>query len=211
MTIRSRELTLARRGRLGPGAASHTATPVPYPRRVPEVLISFLDGEILHAEVGELAFDHPLLEAEVRGADPNNDRALFPLSGIRQLIVGTPEPIPEGVDVAAWDRAAFHFIDGQVLRASIAPDAALGRFGGTWRTVEPGGGEIQTLAIPYTALKGVFRLRHWDSRSAAARGGPDARIDHLARVLAERENQGAEPAANRRPLINRVRRRPRSD
>ena len=45
---------------------------------MPLVLISFLDGEIVHAEIYDLSFDRPLVEAEVRGADPNNERALFP-------------------------------------------------------------------------------------------------------------------------------------
>ena len=39
---------------------------------MPLVLISFVDGEIVHADVDDLSFDRPLLEAEVRGADPNN-------------------------------------------------------------------------------------------------------------------------------------------
>jgi hypothetical protein len=169
-----------------------------------EVLINFLDGEILHAEIGELTFEHPLLEAEVRGVDPNNERALFPLSAIRQMFLGGPEAAPPAAEVAEWDRAAFHFNDGQVLRAQVAPDAVIGRYGGIWRTLEPGTDEVRTMGIPYTALKGVFQLRQWDSRPLSARGG-DSHIDHLARVLAERE--AAEIAPTRRPLITRVRRR----
>jgi hypothetical protein len=165
------------------------------------VLISFLDGEIVHAEIDDLSFDHLLLEGEVRGADPNNDRALFPLSAIRQLVIGHPQAAP--VDASTWDRAAFHFTDGQVLRASIAPDATLGRFGGVWRLVEAGAAEVRTLGIPYTALKGVYQLRHWDSRPVGSRGAADSRADRLARTLAERD-AGSEPSAVRqRPLISR--------
>jgi len=166
-----------------------------------EVLISFVDGEILHAEIGELTFEHPLLEAEVRGVDANNERALFPLSAIRQLILGAPEAAL--AETSDWDRAAFHFTDGQVLRASIAPDAMLGRYGGIWRMLEPGATEGRSLGIPYTALKGIFQLRQWDSRPPGSRAG-ESHIDHLARVLAEREV--GEMAPQRRPLISRVRR-----
>ena len=168
------------------------------------VLISFLDGEILHAEVDDLSFDRPVLEAEIRGADPNNERALFPLSAIRQLVVGQAQPVP--ADLPEWDRAAFHFVDGQVLRASVAPDSLLGRFGGMWRAVEPGIPEMRTLGIPYSSLKGVFKLRQWDSRPVGARSGADARADPVARILAERDGGAAvSPAAHRRPLISRVR------
>ena len=173
---------------------------------MPLVLISFLDGEILHAEVSDLSFDRPLVEAEVRGADPNNELALFPLSAIRQLVVGQPEPVPE--DLPGWDRAAFHFMDGQVLRASVAPDSVLGRFGGLWRAVEAGVPEVRTLGIPYSSLKGVYKLRQWDSRPVGARSGANAKADQVARILAERDGGGgpaAPTAPPPRPLISRVR------
>ena len=175
-----------------------------YAPSVPLVLISFLDGEIIHAEVDDLSFDQPLVEAEVRGADPNNERALFPLSAIRQLVVGPPQPVTG--DIAGWDRAAFHFIDGQVLRASVAPDSVLGRFGGLWRAVEPGVPEVRTLGIPYSSLKGVFKLRQWDSRPVAARSGGDTHLEQMARILAEREGTGsASPTPPPRSLISRIR------
>ncbi len=170
---------------------------------MPLVLISFLDGEIVHAEVGDLSFDRPLVEAEVRGADPNNERALLPLTAIRQIVVGQSAPAPE--DLSGWDRAAFHFLDGQVLRASVAPDSLLGRFGGLWRAVEPGSPEMRTLGIPYSSLKGVFKLRQWDSRPVGARSGADTHLDQVARILAERDGGGtASPPAPRHPLISRV-------
>ncbi len=177
---------------------------------MPIVLISFLDGEIIRAEVDDLSFDRTLIEAEVRGADPNNERALFPLSAIRQLLVGQSQPAPE--DVPSWDRAAFHFVDGQVLRASVAPDSQLGRFGGLWRAVEPGVPEMRTLGIPYSSLKGVFKLRQWDSRPVGARAGAETHLDQVARILAERERGAAGSAGGvapstdpRQPLISRVR------
>ena len=176
-----------------------------YSRPMAEVLISFLDGELLHAEVGELTFDHPLLEAEMRGVDPNNERALLSLAAIRQIVVGDAEPLPPADELAGWDRAAFHFNDGQVMRASISPDATLGHYGGVWRTVEPGAAELRTIAIPYSALKGIFRVRQWDSRPLSERSS-EGRVEQLARILSERANQPADGGRPPRPLISRVRR-----
>ena len=88
---------------------------------MPAVVISFVDGEVLHAEIPELTFDMPVIEAEVRGVEPNNQRAILPLTAITQIIMGSPGPPPPEDVVAGWDRAAFHFIDGQVLRAAIEP------------------------------------------------------------------------------------------
>lgn len=172
---------------------------------MPAVVISFADGEVLHAEVPDLTFDMPVIEADVRGVEPNNVRAILPLTAITQIIVGTPEPAPEERIVASWDKAAFHFIDGQVLRASIAPDVRLGRHGGVWRIVVPGTSEMTTLAMPYCALKAVFQVRQWDSRPLSERAEGDG-IDAVTRVLAERERHLEDLATpeQRRPLITRI-------
>ncbi|MDQ2959933.1 MAG: hypothetical protein M3R48_02645 [Candidatus Dormibacteraeota bacterium] len=176
---------------------------------MPTVIISFSDGEVLHAEIPELTFDLPVIEADVRGVEPNNQRAILPLTAITQIVVGLPVPAPDATVVAGWDRAAFHFLDGQVIRASIAPDAVLGRHGGIWQVVEPNGAELITLALPYCALKGVFQVRQWDSRPFADRA-PGDRIDPVTRVLAERERHLEEMTTpeQRRPLMSRVGRRP---
>jgi hypothetical protein len=178
---------------------------------VTRLLIIFSDGEVLAAETAELHFDLPVIEAEITNVDSNGERAILPLGGIRQMIVGDPEPAPPEAELATWDRAAFHFLDGQVLRAWIAPDVLLGAHGGIWPVVEPGGDELRRLAIPYSALKGVFRLRQWDGRSpgerAAHQGGMPVHLDHMVSVLAEREAraQGQQPAQGGHGLLERVR------
>jgi hypothetical protein len=98
-----------------------------------------------------------------------------------------------------------------VLRASIRADAHLGRYGGVWHIVEPGGAELRTIAVPYAALKGVYQIRQWDSRPASERD-EHAELDQLARVLAERERTiaGGGTVPTRRPLLSRMRRPPDS-
>jgi hypothetical protein len=179
---------------------------------MPAVVISFLDGEVLHAETPEITFDLAVLEAEFRGVDPNSERAIFPVAAIRQILVGDPQPAPPQDIVDEWDKAAFHFIDGQVMRASINPHALLGRHGGVWQLVEPDTSELRTIAVPYAALKGVFNIRQWDSRPLPDRAD-DGRLDQLARILAERETNatGAAEAPHERPLLSRMRRAPGSD
>jgi hypothetical protein len=175
---------------------------------MPAVVISFVDGEVLHADIPELTFEMPVIEAEVSGVEPNNQRAILPLTAITQIVIGDLEPAPDAAEVEHWDRAAFHFLDGQVVRASIAPDALLGRHGGIWRMVRPGGTELTTLAIPYCALKGVFQVRQWDSRPLAERTDGD-HMDSVTRVLAERERHLGDLATpeQRRPLMSRMGRR----
>ena len=178
---------------------------------MPVVVINFIDGEVVLAEAPEITFDLAILDAELRSINQNSERALFPVSAIRQILVGDPEPAPPEAEVATWDRAAFHFIDGPVLRASIRADAHLGRYGGVWHIVEPGSTELRTIAVPYAAMKGVYQIRQWDSRPAGERD-EHAELDQLARVLAEREGNiaGDGNTPSLRPLLSRMRRPPGS-
>jgi hypothetical protein len=180
---------------------------------MPQVVISFLDGELLYAETPDITFDLPAIEARIENVDANSERALIPLTAIRQIMVGDVEPVPDEGTIETWDKAVFHFLDGQILHAHIAPDTYVGRHGGVWRLVERGSDELRTLAVPYTALKAVFRVRVWDSRPASERAAREAgvspHLDTMVRVLAEREarasgqmRQGEEDA----PLISRMRR-----
>lgn len=176
---------------------------------MPGVVISFLDGEVLYASTPEITFDLAVLEAEFPGIESNSERALLSVAAIRQVLIGDPVPAPRAAELETWDRAAFHFIDGEVLRASIAPRALLGRFGGVWHIVEPGQNELLTVGISYGALKGVYRIRQWDGRPLAERTG-DSRLDQLAQILAEREartSPGPDEGSNG-TLLARVRRPP---
>ena len=161
---------------------------------MPVVVISFNDGEVLQVTTPDVTFDLAVLEAEFPSVEPNSERALFAFAAIREILIGDPLPLPPPDELATWDRAAFHFADGHVLRALIRPQAILGRFGGVWDIVEPEGSELRTIGIPYAALKGVYRIRQWDSRSVSERTG-ESRLDQLARILAERD-ESAGPAAS---------------
>lgn len=174
---------------------------------MPLVVISFLDGEVLYASTPDVTFDLAVMEAEFPGIESNSERALLSVSSIRQVLIGDPEPAPPPRELAAWDKAAFHFVDGEVMRASIAPRALLGRFGGVWSLVEPGLNELRTVGISYAALKGVYRIRQWDGRPISERNG-ETSLDHLATILAERESGGPGPPdeGNGTALLTRARR-----
>lgn len=190
----------------------HRDGTVPYPAPMPQVVISFLDGEVLFAETPEVTFELPVLEARVENVDANSEQALIPTTAIRQIMVGEVEDVPDQATVERWDKAVFHFLDGQILHAYIEPEALLGRHGGIWRLVERGTDELRTLAIPYSSLKGVFRVRVWDSRPASERAarqaGVSPHLDAVVRVLAEREmrSSGQMRTEEEAPLISRMRR-----
>jgi hypothetical protein len=169
-----------------------------------KVIITFHDGEVTHAEIEDLSFALPIVSAEVQSIDPNCEIALFPLDAIRQMVIGDIETAPDPEILGSWDRSAFHFTDGQVFRAWIDPDAELGMHGGRWRVVEPDSIEMRTLGIPYSSLKGVYRLRQWDSRTTSERAGTNG-VEQLVKVLAERSDAADKAPAPQPTLMNRIR------
>lgn len=187
---------------------------------MPAILISFTDGEVLYADTPEITFDVPILEATLRDVGGNSDRALLPLAGIRQLIVGEAIAAPAPEILAKWERAVFRFLDGQALRAQISPEVFLGRHGGVWQVVEVGSDEVRTLAIPYNALKGVFRVSRWDSSPATMQrdrltqrdrvSDTDTHLNQLIRILSERESRMRQNQSrpHDQPLLRRVQNKP---
>ena len=112
---------------------------------------------------------------------------------------------PTNSELETWDKTAFHFADGQVLRAWIAPGATLGVHGGIWQVVEPDTLELRTFAIPYSALKGVYRLRQWDSRVGTERDNGASSTEALARVPSERATEQSGVGTDQRSaLIDRM-------
>ncbi|HVS42450.1 MAG TPA: hypothetical protein VMU20_09285 [Candidatus Dormibacteraeota bacterium] len=170
---------------------------------MPLVVITFHDGEVLWADTPTIGFDLPVIEAEIRNVDSNSERALLPLAAIRLLIIGEVRPAPPAETLAGWDKAAFHFLDGHVLRAWLGPEVRLGPHGGVWELVEHGtpDPELRTIGVPWSSLKGVFQIRQWDSRPATERAaraaGEPVHLENMIRVLAEREARAVEPRAQR--------------
>jgi hypothetical protein len=174
---------------------------------VPEVILSFLDGETVYGEVAALQLDEPFLEVEMHSLDGNARHALVPAAAVRQVEARTAPALEEGRRPEELPRVALHFLDGQVLRAQVVSPATLQRFGAVWDLVEAGREERRLIAIPYTALKAAFYVRHWDTRRPGDRGGPDPDLERsrLAEIQDRiRRGRMPQPSRSRPTLIDRV-------
>lgn len=162
---------------------------------MPEVVVSFLDGEILYGELPLLHMDDPFLDLDLHTLDGNARQALIPVSATRQIDLGRVAQPAQDLDLKDLARVALHFIDGQVLRAHVVKAASLQRFGAVWDIIDAVSREHKITAIPYTALKGAFYVRRWDTRSpleragslGSAQSGPRRR---LAEIQARRGREG---------------------
>ena len=137
---------------------------------MPLVVITFHDGEVLWADTPTIGFDLPVIEAEIRNVDSNSERALLPLAAVRLLIIGEVRPAPPAETLAGWDKAAFHFLDGHVLRAWLGPEVRLGPHGGVWELVEHGTPDPELRTIVHFAFK-IVRANA-TTRSARSVGAP---------------------------------------
>ncbi|HUY60266.1 MAG TPA: hypothetical protein VMW49_00170 [Candidatus Dormibacteraeota bacterium] len=175
--------------------------------------MSFLDGEMLYASAARFDMDGPVLDLEISSLGHHAERALIPLSAVRQIRVGGSLPPPPAERLATCPKLAIHFIDGEMLRAWAVSTAVLQRHGGIWDVVHPDGAERHSLAIPYSALKTVFSCRQWEplTGSAGAGAAGDAargrEIERLATVHAERERHRLDGWAPPTPprLLRRLR------
>ncbi|HUY97990.1 MAG TPA: hypothetical protein VMW47_10310 [Verrucomicrobiae bacterium] len=157
---------------------------------MPDVVVSFVDGEMLYGTVPELQMDDPFLDLAVENLGSNARRALIPLTSIRQILVGASPPVPSTRELERMPRVALRFVDGQVERAYVATPARLQRFGAVWDLVDPSAEQRRLVGVPYTAIKAAFYIRRWDSRPPGQRrsAGTDAggETDELATVHAAR-------------------------
>jgi len=162
---------------------------------VPEVVVSFLDGEVLYGELPALHMDDPFVDLDLHTLDGNARQALLPVSGLRQIDLTKVVQLGDQVDLRRLARVALHFIDGQVLRAHVVTPASLQRFGSIWDIIDAKSREHKICAIPYTALKGAFYVRRWDTRPPLERAnsvaaGKSGRQLRLADVQSRRDREG---------------------
>ena len=61
-------------------------------------------------------------------------------------------------------KVAIRFVDGEVLKVYLDGNLRHAAYGITMRLMMVEKDRIETLAIPYTALKALFYLKSWDTR-----------------------------------------------
>jgi hypothetical protein len=137
------------------------------------VTIRFLDDEIMQGRVGTINLDQPNIELEMLDPGSNNERALIPLPSIKRITLEATEPTRQE-QTQAETKVAIRFQDGEVLKGY------LDGHGVTLRLMAVEKDRIETLGIPYTALKALFYLKSWDTRPPEFDGAEDP---HLSKRL----------------------------
>lgn len=140
------------------------------------ITIRFLDDEIMEGKVATVSLDQPNLELEMLDQASNNKRALIPLPSIKRIVLGSGAPTA-AEQVRAEQKVAIRFQDGEVLKGYLDGELRHATYGVTMRLVAVEKDRIETLGIPYTALKALFYLKSWDTRPPEFDGEEDLHLN----------------------------------
>ncbi|TME23100.1 MAG: SHOCT domain-containing protein [Chloroflexi bacterium] len=150
----------------------------PGARKATTVTVRFLDDEIMEGQVGTISLNQPNIELEMPEAS-NNERALVPLPSIKRITLAAGAPSAEE-QARAERKVAIRFQDGEVLKGYLDGALRQASHGLTLRLMSVEKDRIETLGIPYTALKALFYLKTWDTRPPEFDGKEDR---HLSKRL----------------------------
>src|SRR5712691_9365608 len=128
---------------------------------VAHAIYCFLDGETLHGDAPKGELEAPFVQTGIHNLGTNNRGAFVPLSSLKYVLLDSRAPSSE-VDTARYHRIAIHFVDHDVLRGYSDRQMRPSRYGVTLSLVSPDQSEVKELAIPFTALKGIFYLKTWE-------------------------------------------------
>ncbi len=151
----------------------------PGARKPTTVTVRFLDDEIMEGRAGTISLNQPNIELQMPDEASNNERALIPLPSIKRITLTAGEP--SSVERARAERkVAIRFQDGEVLKGYLDGELRHASHGLTLRLLSVEKDRIETLGIPYTALKALFYLKTWDTRPPEFDGKEDR---HLSKRL----------------------------
>jgi hypothetical protein len=173
---------------------------------LPEILLTFLDGEVMPAEAPLVDFTQPILTVTSTEPGTNNSELIVPLSSVKYIVFGSElEELPAGPAEAG--KVVIHFVDHEVLRAYAGRQTLGGPYGVIYNLVEPDRLVRRRLGVPYTAVKAIFKVKTWDSRGEQ----PGHTFSQVARILSERDLHVREDRAGKgktpkrqQPLLDRT-------
>ena len=129
---------------------------------MPEVHLTFVDGEVIRAETDLIDFGQPVVKALALDGDSNNEELTIPLSSLKYIVMSGSEA-PSETD--AMTKMVIHFTDHEVLRAYADREVLGGPYGVIYTLVEPKGKVRRRIGVPYTAVKAIFKVKDWNGKA----------------------------------------------
>ena len=174
---------------------------------MPEVLLTFHDGEVMPANTDLIDFTRTLLTVTTSEPGSTNREMTVPLTSLKYIVFGGEEELDQPLETL--HKVVIHFVDHEVMRAYAARDTLGGPLGIIYTLVDPARKVRRRIGVPYTSIKAIFHVQTWDSRARQR----VLTYDRVAKILARREETarveraGAKeaPRTRRKPLLDRAR------
>lgn len=139
------------------------------------VTIRFLDDEIMEGTVGGIGLDQPNIDLEFPESS-NNERALIPLPSIKRITIKAGKPTAAERE-RSGRKVAIRFQDGEVLKGYLDGELQHAHYALTMRLLNVEKDHIETLKVPYTAVKALFYVKSWDTRPPEFDGEHDLHLN----------------------------------
>jgi hypothetical protein len=133
------------------------------------VLVRMRDGELIEGLLSEFDLDQPDFELSVTDEASNNRRVLIPFTSVKSILLR--RRVSDGDFRSAGhlhgfvQKVAIHFWDGDVVKGFIRYAPSRLRYGLEVEVHNRNFDIVEVLAIPHSAVKGVFYLKSWDGRA----------------------------------------------
>ncbi len=126
------------------------------------------DEELIEGSVAAIDLDRPDFELTPAGLG-NNRTVLIPLSAVKSIVLERRSPDGEyftgGHLYSHVQKAVIHFWDGETMKGFMRHAPKRCGHGIQVELLNVARETIEALAIPHTAIKGVFYVKTWDSRA----------------------------------------------
>lgn len=142
------------------------------PQQAGTIVVRFLDDEIMVGLPERLSLDDPDFVLQLADGTGNNERALVPLASIKRVTFETRPPTRTELGKAER-KVAVRFQDGEVLKGYLSGELEHARYGLSMQLLTVEKDRLETLGIPYSAIKALFYLKSWDSRPPEFGGKAD--------------------------------------
>ena len=141
------------------------------------ITVRFMDDEIMQGEVEELSFDQANILLHFEEGTSNNEAAMIPLPSVKRVTLAGSKPQEADLPrLSQGKKVAIRFLDGEVLKGYLDGSIEHSTHGITLRLLNEEKDRLETLGIPYTAMKALFYVRSWDSRPPEFEGELDLHV-----------------------------------
>lgn len=187
------------------------------------VLVRMGDEELIEAAATSIDLDSPDFELQPVDSRSNNRAAIVPLSSVKNVVldrrVADGEFKTGGHLYSHVQKVVIRFWDGEVVKGLVRHMPKRRRYGIEVELLNTARETIEVLAIPYTAIKGIFFVKSWDGRGGEfvretghwkERAGDTPLVDLLGEIrsLDQMRAQGAlsddEFVKRRRFVLDRI-------